>query len=271
MPDSSDQEKLFPSDIPILMYHKIDPRNEVGINAVSPERFRSHIQWLHSHGYETVTFSDLDKTPLPEKPVILTFDDGYLSVYKHALPIMHEYGMRGVVYAISGFLGRHNTWDVNLGGITFLHLHADALKELQEFGWEIGAHTVTHRGLTLLKADEIRRELKESKQLLESRLGRSVNSVAYPFGLCNEEVRNIADEVGFKHGCVCLRHGLEISDILMLPRIPVYQFDRGAQLQKKLNLKSSDLEYFKLRMLSYPAVFTPWYQKMFKHELVLDP
>ncbi len=271
MPDSTDQEISFPSGIPILMYHKIDSRNEVGINAVSPDRFESHIHWLNSQGYQSITIKDMELDSHPEKPIILTFDDGYLSVYKHALPILQKYNMRGVVYAISGFLGKHNTWDVNLGGITFLHLHAQALKELQDLGWEIGAHTVTHRGLTLFNVHEIRRELSESKESLESHLGKSIVSVAYPFGLCNSTVRDIANQAGFRYGCVCLRHGLGTSDRLMLPRIPVYQFDGTTQLEKKLRLKGSDFEYLKLRILSYPAIFTPWYQKMFKRELVLDP
>ncbi|MGH1363857.1 MAG: polysaccharide deacetylase family protein [Calditrichia bacterium] len=257
--------------IPILMYHKIDSQNEVGINAVSPSLFKTHIQWLRDNHYATVTFNDLaDNLELPKKPIILTFDDAYQSVFTHAFPIMQELEMRGVVYALSGFLGKENTWDVNLGGITFKHMTAEELCLLNAAGWEVGGHSVTHRGLTLLPANEVKRELLQDKQELEDVLGCELVSFAYPFGLHNNTVCQLVREVGYQYGCRSLRGGLHSLDKLRLPRIPIYQFDGPTSLQRKLEMRHTSFEYLKLLFLSAPAVLTPFYQKLFKRHLFLD-
>jgi len=257
--------------IPILMYHKIDSQNEVGINAVSPSLFKKHLQWLKDNHYTTVTFNDLaENHDLPQKPIILTFDDAYQSVFTHAFPIMQELKMRGVVYALSGFLGKENTWDVNLGGITFRHMTAEELRQLKAEDWEVGGHSVTHRGLTLLPIDEVKRELLQDKQVLEDVLGSELVSFAYPFGLHNTTVCQLVREVGYRYGCRSLRGGLKATDNLRLPRIPIYQFDGPTSLQCKLEMCHTSIEYLKLLLLSAPAVLTPFYQKLFKRHLFLD-
>lgn len=259
------------SGIPILTYHKIDARQEIGINTLSPERLQQHLQLLKEWGYQTLTFNDLlDTSPLPEKPLIITFDDAYESVYQQALPLFRDFGFTAVVFVIAGYINRWNDWDANLGGIRFQHMSEEQLQGLEECGWEIGAHTMTHRALTHLGNRILEYEVERSRQLLENITRRPVISFAYPFGMQNSKVRQQVKASGFYFGCQGVR-GFKASDLLQLPRIPVYQFERGAALKRKLRVPALRLfEHLKLGILSSPARLTPIYQKFFKAHLFLE-
>ncbi|HQU72395.1 MAG: polysaccharide deacetylase family protein [Calditrichaeota bacterium] len=257
------------SQIPVLMYHKIDPHSEVGINALSPRRFRQHCQWLEEHGFQALTFRHiLENRPIPANPVILTFDDAYASVFEHAYPIMREFGFPGVVFVISGFIGRSNSWDANLGGLTFPHMDRDNLRELHRAGWEAGGHSVTHRALRFLPEAVCRREIETSFRDLESLLGVPPVSFAYPFGMGSERVRQFTAQAGFRVGCGAIRDYGHPPDIMNLPRIPLYQFEGARQLHRRLSGARPPLaDRVVLRLLGWPAFLTPLYQLLFRRKL----
>jgi len=258
--------------VPILTYHKVALRREMGINVVSPQRFRQHISFLYEEGFKSITFGDLLYEPeLPPKAVILTFDDAYESIYQHAFPTLQEFGFRGVVFVISGFIGCWNNWDINLGGIHFRHMSAEQLREIERAGWEIGAHGATHRALTKLKGTQLEQEIRVSRCTLEKISSRPLVSIAYPFGMHNPRVRRAAGEAGFRFGCKSIRGTNSTSDLLQLRRIPVYQFEGIPALRRKLNSAGiSSYEKIKLSLLSAPAVLTPFYQSLFKRQLSLE-
>lgn len=259
------------SKTPILMFHKIDPRLEFGINALSPSRFKMHVDWLHSQGFHAITFHDiLSNRALPEKTVIITFDDAYESVYHHAFPILADAGFRAIVYVITNYIGKLNTWDMNLGGICFRHMSARQLAEISEKGWEIGSHTCTHRALTRLNESQLKREFSKSFQQLSTLTPRPVISVAYPFGMQGGQVQQAAKSAGYKFACGSIR-GTTSQNLFSLCRIPVYQFEKVTALKRKLQASLPSLERTKLTILGYPAQLTPLYQRFFKPELFLDP
>jgi peptidoglycan/xylan/chitin deacetylase (PgdA/CDA1 family) len=115
--------------IPILNYHKIDQRFEWGLNTVKPVRFRQQMQLLKDGGFTPVNFHRVESGALPEKPIIITFDDGYESVYDSALPVLQELDFTAVVFIITDYMGEENTWDANIGGIRFQHLNAGQIRE----------------------------------------------------------------------------------------------------------------------------------------------
>lgn len=258
--------------IPILTYHKVALRREMGINVIPPQRFRQHISFLHEAGFRSVTFWDLlNKPEIPPKAVILTFDDAYESIHKHAFPILQEFSFRGVVFVIAGFIGCWNRWDINLGGIHFRHISEEQLQEIEGAGWEIGAHGVTHRALTMLKGAQIEREIRDSRCVLERINSKPPVSIAYPFGMHNSHVRRAAGDAGFRFGCKSIRGTDSTGDLLQLRRIPVYQFEGLPALKRKLNSTGiSSYEKIKLSLLSAPAVLTPLYQALFKRHLLLE-
>lgn len=258
--------------IPILIYHKVEARKEVGINVVPPEKFRRHIALLRALGYQSVTFWDLLAAPaLPAKPVILTFDDAYESIYHYAFPVLQEFGFSGVAFVIAGFIGRLNRWDVNLGGFRFRHMTEEQLREIEQAGWEIGSHGVSHCTLTFPGREQLRREICDSRRILQKISAKPLVSIAYPFAMHNHRVRETAKEAGFIFGCKSIRGGEERGDLLQIRRTPVYQFEGTAALAHKLEPQRIPLFHkIKLSVLSGPALLTPFYQALFKRQLFLE-
>ncbi len=164
---------------PILMYHRIN--NQMASRyVVRVDAFQKQMQILADGGYQSVTVSELRDVMvnggyLPEKPVVLTFDDGYVDVFENAYPILNELGFTGTAYVITGTLGT----DLSYG-----YMQTDQLAELAAAGWEIGSHSVTHSDLRNSKLG-ILNELEQSKQVLEDQLGVTVRSFSYPFAVKN--------------------------------------------------------------------------------------
>ncbi len=257
---------------PVLMYHKIDPRMEVGINALSPPQFQEQMRYLQQEGYQTITFQDLlFAGEIPAKPVMITFDDAYESVYENALPVMKQYQQRGVVYVIGEFIGKLNEWDANFAGIKFRHMSEAQLVEVANMGWELGAHTMTHRALSWIDEYHLKSEILQSRQVLTSLSEKPIVSLAYPFGMQNGKVRKFAEEAGIVFGCKGMRKRPETLDLLQLPRIPVYQFESLSAFRRKLQLPMPPAwERWKLTTLSSPAILTPMFQYFFRRQLFLD-
>lgn len=248
-------------DIPILTYHKIDIRREWGLNVVSPQAFRAQMEWLKSAGFSPINFRQ--SATAAARPVIITFDDGYESVYRHAFPILQEFGFTAVVFIITGFRGRFNTWDANLGGIRFRHLNDSQIREMSALGIEMGSHTVSHRALPALGREETLCELLDSRRALSDLTGQPVMSLAYPFGRSNQTVRKLAAECGYRFGCVNLWGTIEKENLFTLRRIPVYQTDSLPAFRRKLGAGwGHRLEMGKLRAISWPARLTPLYQRL---------
>ena len=182
-----------PEGFPILEYHQVtdaplDPDFE--IYNVTPAEFAEQLDYLQSEGYTTITIKDFVMAmrgyrQLPEKPIILTFDDGYADNYTEMLPILESHGMTAVVYVITNELG-------NAGYLTF-----DELKDMQWRGIEIGSHTSDHIALTELDATFQRRQLRESKIYLEWSGLEPICSLSYPNGAFNAEIEEILREENY--------------------------------------------------------------------------
>jgi peptidoglycan/xylan/chitin deacetylase (PgdA/CDA1 family) len=177
--------------VPILLYHNISDR---GSNSyITPvKKFRAEMEMLHQNGYHTITISQLADTIrgggyLPENPVVLTFDDGYLGVYENALPVLDEYGYIGVIYVITSTIASN---------ISYGYVQPKELADLVNAGWEIGSHSVTH---TDLKTSPLgmQNELVKSREALETLLGVKIRTFAYPYAIANAWTRERAAEYGY--------------------------------------------------------------------------
>lgn len=175
--------------VPILMYHYIrdhqDPEDKIGAGlSVSPTVFRQQLKQLKALGYTTVTFKDLNK-PLPPKPIILTFDDGYADAYTAALPIMQQEKATGAFYLVSEFLNKDR------------YITTNQAKTLAAAGMEIGSHTLNHKDLAKMGESDQEKQLAESKAKLEEVLGQPVTAFCYPAGRYNETTVQLAKRVGY--------------------------------------------------------------------------
>ena len=176
--------------VPILMYHRI---GTVGAGLMVDRRtFSEQMRWLHQNGYRTLTQRELYDAlalgkPLPPKPVLITFDDGYDDVLRFALPVLERLRMRATAYVITG---RSTDWRSPF-------LSWFELRELDRRGIEVASHTVSHRDLRTLSDRQLAHELVASRQALEHRLGHPVRWLAYPFGGHDSRVVAAARRAGY--------------------------------------------------------------------------
>ncbi len=222
--------------VPILGYHKVSETEEA--YSVPPGDFERQMAYLADAGYTAVTMAALVShltagTPLPAKPVVITFDDGYADNYLTALPIMARHGMRATVFVVTDFLGErpYLTWA--------------ELKALRAAGTEIGSHTLHHRALPELPAAERLRDLAMSKEGLEWRLDAPVRFLAYPFGSFDAATVAALKATGYR-GAVGTMPGLNKpgDDVYALKRINIPR-SRFGMLEFRLRLIRANV-YFKL-------------------------
>lgn len=222
-------------------------------------------------GYRTHTFEDILKgIALPQKSVIITFDDGYECVHQHAFPVLEGVGFKAVVFLVTGFINDWNHWDANLGGIRFRHLSTEHTKELAEAGWEIGSHGVNHRPLPYLNSMHLKHELQHSKNILQDMLKKDVTTFSYPFGMQNNRVQKEVERIGYRFGFKNISWNGKIDNLFSIPRIPIYKIDTIEALRKKLHISAHPLEIAKLYLLSWPARLTPLYQILFQKQISLE-
>jgi peptidoglycan/xylan/chitin deacetylase (PgdA/CDA1 family) len=176
--------------VPILLYHRIGVSPTDSQYYVPPEKFEEQMKLLHDWEYTVIPVELLVKAiqigaELPPRPVILTFDDGDISVYTTAFPIMQKYGLTGVTYIVGNYMG------------TSGYMTADQIKELVAAGWEVGSHSRSHRDLTRLAPAVQRVEIVEARKVLQKATGSPVLTFAYPFGIMNSAVGDYAHFAGY--------------------------------------------------------------------------
>ncbi|GAB4505424.1 MAG: hypothetical protein Fur0043_24190 [Anaerolineales bacterium] len=176
--------------VPILLYHRIAVSPIDSQYYVPPEKFEAQMKLLRDWEYTVIPIELLVKAikegaELPPRPIIITFDDGDLSVYTTAFPIMQKYGLTGVVYIVGNYM--------NTDG----YLSAEQIKELAAAGWEVGSHSRSHRELPKLPPEVQREEIVQARIDLQEATGSPVTTFAYPFGLMNNAVGSYVHFAGY--------------------------------------------------------------------------
>jgi peptidoglycan/xylan/chitin deacetylase (PgdA/CDA1 family) len=212
--------------VPILTYHSLDDSGAVA--SVAPREFREHMRILAQRGFSGITLSTLldswgGRGTLPPRPVVITFDDGFANLLKHAAPLLSDLGFRGTIFVVSGRCGQTNDWSDQTSCIPRLPLLSwSELGQMAGAGFEVGAHTVTHPRLTELSPSDATKEIVESKAAIEDRLGQPVKSFAYPFGIFARTHYEVVRE-HFQAACSAeLGKALPESDRHQLPRLDIY-------------------------------------------------
>lgn len=210
---------------PILCYHKVERRRELGVTRVSPRRFARQIERLARRGWRTLTLAELldcvaGRRAVGDRELVVSFDDAYRGLREHAFPVLAAHGFGAICAVITEYAGRLNRWDVAYGGRRFAHLAWRDLRGWMGRGIEIVSHTATHPRLTWLPESDVARELAWSRDVLRAELGVGSPVVVYPFGAAGGRERRLAAAEGYEAGFSLA--GPWRGDAFAIPRHPVY-------------------------------------------------
>jgi peptidoglycan/xylan/chitin deacetylase (PgdA/CDA1 family) len=179
----------------VLLYHRIAPvTSPADPLCVTPEQFDAQMRYLAEMGFTT----DAPKCPaaLPAKPVVITFDDGYLDTYSTAFPILQRYGLTATVFIVSGCIGAtSDAWGPPTPAPLLTWSQID---EMSRAGISFQSHTRTHPDLTRCRDAVALSELAGSRAEIEDHVGRAVNALAYPFGRFDARVLGLAERAGYR-------------------------------------------------------------------------
>ena len=231
-------------DALVLCYHALSP-DWPAVLSVTPQRFERQAEAIAARGYRSMRFTDLvDAGARRGKVVAITFDDAYRSVHRVAWPIMRRRGLVGTVFVPTDFPGTERPmswkgidhWADGPHASDMVPMSWDELRELRDAGWEVGSHTCSHPHLTSLDDPELARQLRESREVCEEKMGEACASIAYPYGDVDERVIRVAGEQGYRTAGT-LPSVIERPRPLAWPRVGVYHEDH----QRRFLLKVSPL------------------------------
>jgi len=226
--------KYNDKSIPILMYHsaqylKEEPNNDL---RVPKEKFREQMKFLKENGYTTLTMQEMydffkDNKPIPEKSVVITFDDGYADNYTNALPAIKEFGLKATVFVVTDWVGTNSAY-----------MTIQQLKEMDQNGFDVQSHTAAHQELDKLTYEQQLKTLRESKEFLEKNLNKKIITICYPIGKFNENTIKAAQEIGYLMG-LKMSGGLanKNNEMYTLNRVFVGAKDTIQQFEVKIKQK----------------------------------
>ena len=224
--------------IPMLLYHDIQQEHpiEESVITITPQRFEEHIAALLNNGYTPISFEDIynaskGKFIMPKRPVVISFDDGYLTNYSYGFPIIQKYGIKATIFVIVDTIGRTD--------IKNPHFSWEQAKIMQQSGLvSIQSHTLNHYDLTVLDKFSLIRELRFSKYKIEKNLGISCDVLAFPYGNYNQQIVDAARQAGYNVLAQVGHTGINtVSDVDTKPfiRITTYGSWTGEELIMMIN------------------------------------
>ncbi|OMH28012.1 polysaccharide deacetylase family protein [Motiliproteus sp. MSK22-1] len=226
------------NEVPVLMYHQVPdspPQGSIHCVYTVKEQLREQFSSLKKRGFQPVTFKELADGVRVKKPIILTFDDGYEDNYHNLLPLLEEFDFKAVIFALANESLTRNEWDIPGGEPPAALMTSEQLLACHQSGRiEIASHGLTHQHLPTLDADELAREMSDSKHRLEQLLDTEVVSFAYPFGDYQDREVAAAQSAGYLFAIATVSGPLHLADdFYRIRRINIMPKDRGIKFWKK--------------------------------------
>jgi peptidoglycan/xylan/chitin deacetylase (PgdA/CDA1 family) len=230
--------------IPLLMYHSIstDAGPRFRKFTLSPEMFSAHLGYLFENQYTPLTVAQLadlmqdGPSSLPERPVVITFDDGFMDFYESAMPALHKYSFPATLFIVTGLVDGCSTWLKPEREDKRKMLAWSQIVEIDRAGIECGPHSHTHADLDIVPADLARKEIVLSKEVLEQKLGHAVTTFCYPYGHFDIRVREMVEQAGYRAACAVRNAMSHLHDHrFSLARITISNSTTVPQLAALLN------------------------------------
>jgi peptidoglycan/xylan/chitin deacetylase (PgdA/CDA1 family) len=208
--------------VPVIMYHHmLKDTSKIGRYTISPAMFESDLKYLKEHGYETVSVGQLidhaeTGAALPEKPVILTFDDGYESFYSYAWPLLKQYGFKATLSVIGVYSDRYSEnpdHHVNYSHVTWdevAEMAADGTVEIACHSYDMHREGGSRHGVKRMKGETVEQyraaltaDIERFQAQLQKCLGTRTVIYTYPFGIVSDDALPVLKELGFKAALIC--------------------------------------------------------------------
>lgn len=184
----------------ILMYHSVSDHQKLYV--VSPENFQRQMEYLHKERFNVIPLARLadllaNKQEIPDKTVVLTFDDGYEDNYLNVFPILKKYNFSATVFLSTGFVGGER--ENKSQSIVLKILSWPQIEEMHNSGLvDFQPHTISHPKLAKIPLIEAKKEIMESKKIIEERLNKNCRFFSYPYGNYNQEIVEILRQNNFQ-------------------------------------------------------------------------
>jgi peptidoglycan/xylan/chitin deacetylase (PgdA/CDA1 family) len=231
-PDAPPEQKDSQTrEVPILMYRSIRSvdraKDPSGYNlSMEPALFEKELLWLKNNGYETISTKDLEARKVPDKSIILTFDDGYADFYTTALPILEKQGFTASLAIITDRIGQPGYMD------------SVQINQLASLGVELMSHGKSHSNLTEISLEQLKKEVSESKNYLEDNFDVVVGAFVYPSGDYNDETVRIVAESGYNTALTDDQGIAYLKDsLLKMKRVRIDNRDNLENFIKKVTAK----------------------------------
>jgi peptidoglycan/xylan/chitin deacetylase (PgdA/CDA1 family) len=202
--------------IPVLLYHSVSdtPVGNFGPYTVSRAQLATQLDLLLDRGHQPITVRELSDGlatgELPDRPVVLTFDDGFADFAANAWPVLRDRNLAATLYVTAGNLGGRSEWLASAGALLPM-LTPREIADLAADGCEIGAHSMTHPHLDCLPDLSASEEIRVSKDVLEQIIGRSVETFAYPHGYHSRATKELVIAAGYR-SATAVRNAVSHAD-----------------------------------------------------------
>ncbi len=232
--------------VPILMYHSVSDAAEPGRHpyyqtVTSPRAFASQMAFLRDHNYSVLGLEEalgcMEGSRACEKPVVITFDDGFEDFYTNAFPVLREHGFSATMFLPTAHIGDTACPFKGVDCMTWTQI-----RELREAGMRFGSHTITHPQLKGLTLHDVLEEVRGSKETMEDRMGYPVTSFSYPYAFpeadreFTNKLRGMLSDCGYENGVSTIIGTADrTGDRFFLKRLPVNGCDDARLFQAKLD------------------------------------
>jgi peptidoglycan/xylan/chitin deacetylase (PgdA/CDA1 family) len=168
--------------------------------------FERHMDYLHRNGYQCLGLGEAvsiitENRPQPKRSFVLTFDDGFRDLYTTVWPILDRYGFTATIFFVAGCAGQPSNWEGQSGPMAAPLMTWAEARDMVEAGFTFASHTVSHPRLPTLDRAAARREIQESKHMLEDQLGAAVDFFSYPYSAHDDAIRQMVAESGYTAAC----------------------------------------------------------------------
>jgi peptidoglycan/xylan/chitin deacetylase (PgdA/CDA1 family) len=226
-------------NLPVLLYHRIvNEHSQVGRHKIYvwEKDFMRQLDYLKKNGYQTITFQDLHNNPGMDlyKKVMLTFDDGYEDNYTLLFPLLKKYNYTAVIYLVTQ--ARSNVWGQGEGEPELFLMSPAQVKEMSDYGIEMGGHTKNHVDLLKVSLTEGYKEIAGSRSDVELLTQRQPVSFAYPFGAISAEIKKNVEKAGYRYA-VSTNTGPDTfgQDLFQIKRIEIRPRTTLRSFKKKVS------------------------------------